>query len=557
MDGNLWRLRALSGPTKDAERMMESFDYVIVGAGSSGCVLANRLSADLSCKVLLIESGPRDTNPFIHMPKGVAKVMANLSILWPYMTKPHETTGGNAEAFLRGKTLGGSSAVNGMMYVRGQDADYDEMAEIAGDDWNWAHIGQSYKELEKHELGAAPTRGDKGWLRLTVPKRAPLMDAAIAAGEKLGLVRKADVNEPDDVERVGYASRTVYQGKRQSAAVAFLKPVMNRPNLTVVTGIVVDKLLLDGTRAIGVTGTKGGAPVSYGATREVILSAGSMGSPAILQRSGIGPADHLRSVGVDVVVDSPNLGKNLREHRAIVMQFRADDKASENSQYSGLKLFRNVLHYYLNKGGVMGNATYEAGAWFKTRPDAPRPDGQFLLAPFTMDFSGPVIATEKHGGFQICAYMLRPRSLGSVMITSPDPTVLPEVIPNYHADPYDRQTMVDVVRYARKYVQQAPLNQLVSEETRPGPQYETDDQIIVAYDQMGNGAYHATGTCAAGLDESAVCDSRLRVRGTQGLRVVDTSVMPFILAGNTNGPAMAVSWRAADLIIADNNSFRA
>lgn len=533
---------------------MESFDYVIVGAGTAGCVLANRLSADPSRTVLLIESGPKDSNPFIHMPKGVAKIMANVSFLWPYMTKPGPVTAGKAEPWVRGKTLGGSSAVNGMMYVRGQNADYDEMARIAGDDWNWAHIGQAYKELEHHELGAAPTRGDKGYLRLTIPGHDRLMDAAIAAGEKLGLTRKTDVNDPEDVERIGYAARNIYKGKRQSAAVAFLRPVQARSNLTVVTDIVVDKLLLDGKRAVGVIGTRGGAPVRYIATREVLLCAGSMGSPAILQRSGVGAADHLRSVGVDIVHESPNVGQNLREHRAIVMNFRADDKASENKEYHGLRLVGNVLRYYLTGGGGrMGNATYEAGAWFKTRPEVPRPDGQFLLAPFTMDFSKSLPATETRGGFQICAYLLRPQSLGTVLIRSTDPKQLPEINPNYHADPYDRQTMIDVVRYARRYVKQSPLSDLVSEETRPGPKYETDDEIIAAYDQMGNGAYHATGTCAAGLDNAAVCDPRLKVRGIGALRVVDTSIMPFILAGNTNGPATAIAWRAADLIIADNS----
>ena len=532
---------------------MTEFDYVIVGAGAAGCVLAHRLSADSATRVLLIEAGPPDRHPFIHMPKGIARLKTRLEYFWLYLTAPTPARNGAPEVWGRGRTLGGSSSVNGMMYVRGQDADYAELARHAGEDWNWAHIGQAYKELESHELGPTQTRGNSGPLRITMPtQRDPLTDAAITAAQGLGMVRKQDVNEPEDVERVGYAPRTVFKGRRQSASVAFLRPIQgSRPNLTIVTEVTVDKLLIEGKRVGGVTGLRGGAPVTYRAAREVLLCAGSMGSPAILQRSGIGPAEHLRSLGIAEVHDSPQLGQGLREHHALVMQWKAKDVASANRQFFGLRLIANVLRYYLTRSGPMSSATYEAGAWFRTRREVERPDGQFLIAPYTFDFNSTTPAVERHGGLQLCCYILRPESAGSVMIQSSDPAQLPLVTPDFHSNPKDRQAMIDLVRYARRFVAQPAFAGLVFEETRPGPSYESDDEIIAAFDRMGTGAYHASGSCRMGLDANSVVDPRLRVRGVEGVRVVDTSVLPFLVAGNTNGPISAIAWRAADLIIED------
>jgi choline dehydrogenase-like flavoprotein len=379
--------------------------------------------------------------------------------------------------------------------------------------------------------------------------RDPLTDAAIEAGVSLGLTRKHDVNEPEADERVGYAPRTVYRGRRESAAVAFLNPIRGRSNLTLVTGVTIDKLLLDSRRAVGVVGEKDGSPVSYRASREVLLSAGALASPAILQRSGIGPAAHLKSLGVEVVADSPNLGGNLREHRAMVMQWKAADKASQNKEYRGARLVKNVLGYYLTGDGPMSAATYEAGAWFKTNPSLERANGQFLIAPFTYDYTGTTVGVEAHGGFQLCAYILRPESTGSILIRSTDPHELAAIVPNYHLLESDRKQMIELVHYARKFVTQSALAGLVSEETRPGPAFESDEEIIAAYDAFGNGAYHASGSCSMGKEDTSVLDAKLQVRGLEGVRVVDTSILPFIVAGNTNGPAMATAWRAADLIL--------
>jgi choline dehydrogenase-like flavoprotein len=269
----------------------------------------------------------------------------------------------------------------------------------------------------------------------------------------------------------------------------------------------------------------------------------------MLQRSGIGPADELRAAGIDVLEDSPNVGRNLREHRAMVMQWRVRDELSFNAAHKGAQLLGNIARYYLKHDGVLAAATYELGAWFKTQAELDRPDGQFLIAPYSFDYSQPVMDTESFGGMQFCVYQLRPDSQGSLTVRSSDPTVLPKIAANYYSEPADRKRMIDVVRFAREYVRHPLLKDMVFEETRPTLDYQTDDEIIAAYNKFGNGAYHASGTCRMGADNSSVVDPQLRVRGLEGVRVVDTSITPFIVAGNTQGPAMAMAWRAADLII--------
>jgi choline dehydrogenase len=530
----------------------DNYDYVIVGAGSAGCVMAYRLSADPSRRVLLIEAGGADRHPFIHMPKGLAKIIGNLKLIWPFMTEAEEASNGAPEFWARGRTLGGSSAINGMMYVRGHAADYEELAARTSDDWNWEHIGAAYKALEAHELGAGPTRGDQGPLHVTMPDtRTALTEASIAAGEALGYRRVDDVNDPSDIDRVGYAPRTIWRGRRESAAAAFLKPIRGRPNLTIVTGVVVDRLSIDGRRVTGVVGARDGVAVEYRATRDVILAAGALSTPAILQRSGIGPAAHLSTIGVPVLQDSPGVGDNLREHRGIVMQWKVKDAASENRQFGGWRLVRNVVRYFLDRSGPMTTAAYEIGAWFRTRPDSPRPDGQFLIAPYTFDYDSPKLRVEPFGGLNICAYPLRPASMGTVRIRSSSPADLPSIVPNFGIANEDRSLQLDLMRHARRYVAQSPLAPFVVEETRPGPRYQTDEELAEAHRRFGYNNYHACGTCRMGKDADAPVDPRLRVRGLEGVRVVDTSIFPFMLAGNTQAPAMALAWRGADLIIED------
>ena len=528
----------------------DSYDYIIVCAGSAGCVLAYRLSQNPAHKVLLIEAGGSDSHPLIHMPKGLAKIMADPSYLWSYMTEPEKNPDYAPESWARGRTLGGSSSVNGMVYVRGQDADYNTLAAKTSAEWDWPHVGAAYKAIENHELGAAPTRGDCGNLRITLsPQQNPLIEAAIRAGEAMGLTRKQDVNDPEDIERVGYAPRTIYKGRRQSAATAFLHPIRTRPNHTVVTGVVVDKIIFDGRRASEIRATQNGSAVSYRASREILLSAGTMSTPAILQRSGIGPAAHLREMGVPLLHDSPELGHNLREHHGIVMQWRVRDEVSQNRDFRRARLLANAARYYLTRTGPMEGSAYDAGAWFKTSPSQPRPDGQFLIASFSFDYTSPTFDVEPHGGMNICAYMLRPECKGTVMIRSTDPTQLPRIHANFGSTDVDRRKMLAIIQYARRYVAQSPLTDMVIAETRPGPQYQTDEEILDAHHKMGYGNYHACGSCRMGNDDASVVDEALRVRGVDGLRVADTSILPDMISGNTNGPAMAMAWRAADLIL--------
>ena len=527
------------------------YDYIIVGAGSAGCVMAYRLSADPKISVLLLEAGGSGRSVFVDMPKGVGFTMVSPKTTWPYRTSP-ESKPYRAEQWTRGKSIGGSSLINGMMYVRGQPADYDEIARQAGPDWAWDKIGAAYKALENHELGAAATRGDSGPLHISMPTmRDSMPEALIDAGTRMGLPRKQDVNEPDNGEAVGYAPSTIYKGRRESAARAFIDPIRQRPNLHIETGVVVDKLVFSGKRVIGVDASREGSAQQYRCRREVIVAAGALASPAILQRSGIGSAPLLQSLGVKLIAESPEVGSNLREHHAIVMQWRTPEIYSTNRGHGGARLLGNVARYYAKKDGLMAAATYELGAWFKTRPELDRPDGQFLLAPYSFDWSASKLTVEALGGVQICAYILRPESSGSLRIISSDPARLPLISPDYHGLESDRRKMVDVLRYARRYMQQSPLAGKVTEETRPGVEFETDEQILSAYDRFGAGGYHASGTCRMGSDERSVVDGRLRVRGVDGLRVVDTSIFPVMPAGNTNGPAMAMAWRAADLVIAD------
>lgn len=532
---------------------MAGYDYVIVGAGAAGCVLAYRLSENPAARVALIEAGPRDSHPYIAMPKGLAKVMADPAHLWVHMSKPEPSTAGQTEAWVRGRVLGGSSSVNGMMYVRGQPADFDSIAERSSDDWGWAHIAKAYKAIESHELGADETRGDSGPLKISMPTmRDRLSEAQTKAAEAMGWTISADTNAPDDLPRFGYAPRTIYKGKRQSAATAFLRPAESRPNLTILTGRTVQRVVFEGKRARGVEIKTAGGIEVIEAEREVILCGGAMASPGILERSGVGDAARLEALGVPVVHHNPQVGEGLIEHRGIIMQWKLKEPGlSHNREFSGWRLLRGVARYYLTGGGPMAAAAYEIGGWFKTDPRLNRPDAQMLVAPYSFDMAKHRTALEQFPGMNAVVYPLRPISRGSIHIETLDPDIPASFSPNYRATEQDRKAMIGAVRVVREWAMKSPIRDLIVEETAPGPAYQSDAEILAAYDRLGTCGYHAVGSCRMGKDEASVVDPTLKVRGLEGLRVVDTSIMPAIPSGNTNGPTMAMAWRGADIILRD------
>jgi choline dehydrogenase-like flavoprotein len=512
-------------------------------------VLANRLSADPGVDVLLIEAGGEDSNPLIAMPRGFGELLGDPTTMWFYPTRPFGPDQ-QVEHWLRGKTLGGSSAVNGMIYNRGARADYDALERRGNPGWGWEEMLAAFTTIEGSSLGASEARGAAGPLQVSsVDVSDPLLEDVIAAGTELGWRRTRDLNETDE-ERIGYAMATICDGRRCTAADAFLHPIRARPNLSVALNTVVDRVLLDGGRASGVQGRGFEAR----AAREVILAAGSIATPKILQLSGIGPADTLRSAGVDVVVESPNVGARMREHRTFTLQFRLAEELGYNRLLATeAGQAEAAAQYESSREGPLATPSFDLVAFYKTRPELDRPDAQIQIAPFSMEpfVPGKPVRVESEPGMICIGFLLRPDSEGRIDVTSADPDAPPAIEANYYATEHDRETAVGVFRVIRRLFATEPLAGRVACETVPGPDVETDQEILDAGLRLGGCGYHAIGTCAMGPDDGDVVDSRLRVRGVDDLRVVDASVLPTMISGNLNGPVTALAWRAADFLLED------
>lgn len=524
-------------------------DYVIVGAGSAGCVLANRLSEDPKVNVVLLEAGPADRNPWIHIPVGYFKTMHNPSVDWCYHTEPDAGVNGRVIDWPRGKVLGGSSSLNGLLYVRGQPQDYDRWRQMGNEGWGWDDVLPLFKRAENNERGADAFHGDQGPLSVSNMRiQRPICDAWVAAAQAAGYPFNPDYNGAEQ-EGVGYFQLTTRNGRRCSAAVAYLNPVKKRPNLRIVTNALVSRVLLEGKRATGVAyRDKSGQEQTVHAAREVILSGGAINSPQILMLSGIGEAEHLRDNGVTPVHELKGVGKGLQDHLQARLVYKCNEPTLNDEVRSLVNQARIALKYALFRAGPMTMAASLATGFMKTRDDLDTPDIQFHVQPWSADSPGEGV--HPFSAFTMSVCQLRPESRGELRLDGPDPKSYVKIHPNYLATETDQRTIVDGVNIARKIARHDPLAGKISEEFRPDQSLDMEDYEATLNWARSNSSsiYHPTGTCKMGDGPDAVVDAKLRVHGIDGLRVADCSIMPEIVSGNTNAPAIMIGEKASDLI---------
>jgi choline dehydrogenase len=532
---------------------MDTFDYVIVGAGSAGCVLANRLSADSGVSVCVLEAGPRDWHPYIHIPAGFIKLFHQPGLNWLYTMEPSEWTGGRRILAPRGKALGGSSSINGHIYNRGQRLDYDGWAQRGNRNWGYADVLPYFKRLERRiGEGDETFRGRDGGLTVTdIDQRHPLCEAFIAGAVSLGIPRNPDYNGESQLG-INYAQRTIQNGRRMSAARAFLHPATNRPNLSVVTHAHATNLVFEGQRAVGVRYLKGGrngTPVEVRAKREVILAGGTFNSPQLLQMSGIGAPELLQSLGIPVRHALPGVGENLRDHYAPRFAVRVKDIATINERSRGLKLAAEIAKWCLGGKSILGLSPTQVYCFWKSEPHLETSDIQLTFTPASY-LEGQQGQLEREPGMTAAPWQQRPESKGHVRIKSADPFEQPEIQPRYLTEETDRRVLVAAMRLARNILMSKPLAPYYGHEDFPGPDVQTDDELLAAAKERGTTTFHPMGTCRMGPenDPTSVVDDELRVRGLEALRVVDASIMPMMVSANLNAGVMMLADKASDII---------
>lgn len=533
---------------------MAEFDYIIVGAGSAGCVLANRLTESGEHSVLLLEAGPKDTSMMIHIPVGYAQTLKDPKINWLFETEPDPGTNDRVHTWPRGKVLGGSSSINGLLYIRGQRQDYDGWAQMGLRGWSYDDLHPYFLKSQNQERSDLNGHGKGGPLNVSdVTERHPVSDAVIEAGKSLGLPHR-DVNG-EDQEGVCYYQLTVKNGRRCSAAVAYLNPARKRSNLKIETEALAARVIFEGKKAIGVEYTQNGFTKIAKARAEVILSGGAINSPQLLELSGIGNPDILAEQNIDVISALPGVGENLQDHFVIGNRYRMNpDAPSVNSQSRGMALVGEVFKFLFQRKGLLTLSAAHIAAFVKTRPELATPDVQYHILPATMDMAKMTeegdMQLEKEPGITIAPCQLRPESRGSVHLRSADHQAHPSIRPNYLSDPLDQQTAVAGLRWARKFAEQPALVKFIAHELEPGDALQSDEELLGYARETGGTIYHPVGTCkmAPEGDTMGVVDDQLRVRGVEGLRVVDASVMPRLVSGNTNAPTIAIAEKASDLI---------
>ncbi|WP_439888882.1 GMC family oxidoreductase [Pseudomonas sp. MBLB4123] len=530
--------------------MSRAYDFVVVGAGSAGCVLANRLSENGRYSVCLLEAGPADRYPWIHIPIGYAKTMFHPVYNWGFYTDPDPGMNGRRIYWPRGRVFGGCSSINGLIYIRGQREDYDAWARAGNQGWSWDEVLPYFRRAECNDLGPGPTRGTDGPLSASsIKARHPLTESFIAAANELGIPRTEDFNGGDQ-EGVGYYQLTTRNGLRCSTAVAYLRPAKRRANLTIEALAHAEKVLFEGKRAVGVRYRQNGQSLTVRARREVILSAGALQSPQLLQLSGVGPAELLAQFGIAPVQVLPGVGENLQDHLQIRLIYECSQPITTNDDLrSPWRKLRMGLQWLLTRSGPLAIGINQGGLFTRALAQSRTPDIQYHFGTLSADSAGGSV--HPFSGFTLSVCQLRPESRGHVRITSTDPLQPPSMQPNYLSTELDRQTVIAAVRLTRRLAETGPLKRLIRREYRPGSEQQSDAQILEFCRQYGATIFHPSGTCKMGNDPLAVVDARLRVHGLQGLRVVDCSIMPTLVSGNTNVPVVMIAEKASAMILED------
>jgi choline dehydrogenase len=523
------------------------YDYIIVGAGSAGCVLANRLTEDADVSVLLLEAGPKDHSLFIHMPTALAYPLADDKYNWYYTSEPEPFMDGRPMYCPRGRVLGGSSSINGMAYVRGHARDYDRWAQSGLPGWDYAHALPYFKKAETRVKGGDDYRGSDGPLKVTTGEgRNPLYKAFIDAGVQAGYPHTEDMNGYQQ-EGFGAMDRTTYRGRRWSTAMAYLRPALKRSNLHLEIGAFTTRVLFEGARATGIEYVRKGSTYKVHAAREVILSGGAINSPQLLMLSGIGPADDLKALDIPITADLPGVGQNLQDHLEIYVQQQCVQPITLYSVLNNpLRKLAVGVEWLLFRSGLGGTNHFESGGFIRSHAGIEHPNLQYHFLPVAMTYDAS--EAQKVHGFQAHVGPMRPTSRGHVKLRSADPRQHPEILFNYMSTEQDREEMRAAVRLTREVFAQAAFDPFRGPELAPGIEVQSDEQINAFVRQHGESAYHPSCTCKMGADAMAVVDGETRVRGVENLRVIDASIMPTIASGNLNAPTIMMAEKAADMI---------
>jgi choline dehydrogenase len=529
---------------------MRQVDYIVVGAGSAGCVLANRLSGNGRHRVLLLEAGPADRYPWIHIPIGYGKTMFHKRYNWGFETEPEPRMANRRMYWPRGRVLGGSSSINGLIYVRGQPEDYDRWEAAGNAGWGWKDVLPAFIRSEHNSRGASEFHGGDGpqWCS-DIGARHELMEAIIAAGEELGVPRTDDFNAGRQ-EGVGYYQLLTRHGWRCSSAVAYLRPVRKRPNLAVRTDARATRIVFERNKAVGVQYRRGEVVHEVRCSRELLLAAGALQSPQLLQLSGVGNAADLQALGIPVTAHVPGVGENLQDHLQIRLLYKVSKPITTNDDLRSLAgRVRIGLQWLLHRTGPLAVGINQGGLFTRLFPDAATPDIQFHFATLSADVAGGAPHPWPGCTFSVC--QLRPESRGRVRLASADPLRAPAIQANYLSTDTDRRYAIESIRYARRLASARALAPYLVEEYRPGRAADTDDELLDFARQYGQTIFHPSGTCAMGGDARAVVDASLRVRGVEALRVVDCSIMPTLVSGNTHLPVVMIAEKAAEMVLRD------